>query len=156
MFKPDSDPLPKVVYHGTDSISGADIARNGIDLEKCTKGYVGLGFYTAADSAHAKSNYADFAETEEGVVLSIQIREGAKILDLRKSDDFEQYAHLTMNGRHEGRDDFAQYMQNNGIDGLYDNSFEGIVFYNPNAVVVTYTQSFVDEESRIATDRPRG
>ena len=156
MFDPSEDPIPQVVYHGTDSDAGTDISRNGINLEKCTKGYFGLGFYAACDKALAKSNYADFAEGEEGVVLSLQIHEGAKILDLRNEFDFKTYAELTKNGAYQFRDDFAQFMQANGIDGLYDNSFEGVVFYNPRIITVSYAQELSDTEILPEIARPKG
>jgi len=126
------------VFHGTSAEGARDIIANGIDIRKSYGGYFGTGFYCALDYNLAKSNYADFAENEtdsdnieHGVILEFNVKSTANILDLRDSDDWSQwlpYAKYTY------KPDLYKTLINVGIDGLYDNSFEGVVFYNPNAL----------------------
>lgn len=134
MLCSDDNTLPQTVYHGTDSESARDIAWNGVDMEKCTAGYFGVGFYTALDESLARSNYADFHDGE-GVVLSFDIAPDARILDLRSDEDFALYQQLTGNGKYINQPRFLDMMRDAGIDGLYDNSFGGIVFFNRDALL---------------------
>ena len=125
------------LYHGTSKEGAQDILTNGIDNAKSTKGYFGRGFYMAEDRNLAQSNYADFADDEEpGVVLKIKINENANILDLRSPKHWDIYQKVTQKGRLVPRDDFDQIMTRNGIDGIYDNSFGGVVIFNPKRVEV--------------------
>lgn len=131
---------PRFVYHGTSTASARDIAKRGIRMEASTKGYFGEGFYTAEDPALAKSNYADFADEDEGpgVVLKLEVRPGARLLDLRKSSDWDKWGSLKIQGRKAtdlmSFDGFAEMMVEAGVDGLYDESFGGWVFYNPKVI----------------------
>ena len=125
----------KIFFHGTSEEGAASIRNGGIDNSRSNKGYFGVGFYMAEDFDLAKSNYADFADDDaEGVVLGFAIKPEARILDLRKPEDFDVYQAISQQGRLVSRDDFDTVMTSNGIDGLYDNSFGGIVIYNPNSV----------------------
>ncbi len=125
----------KIFFHGTSKEGAKNIRTNGVDNSKSNKGYFGVGFYLAEDFDLAKSNYADWAEDgEEGVVLGFVIKPESNILDLRESADFEVYQRISQQGRLVGRDDFDNLMVKNGVDGLYDNSFGGIVIYNPDAI----------------------
>lgn len=134
---------PKAVYHGTSAFDANDIITHGVLMEKSEKGYFGRGFYTTENKALAKSNYADFAEDEDGpgVVLAFNVSSRARLLDLRKGKDWDRYISLRWRGvslpnlLH--RDDFHTIMQDLGIDGLYDESFEGWVFYNPKVLKLT-------------------
>lgn len=129
-----------LVYHGTDKESAKDIVANGVDMDKSAAGYFGTGFYTTPNADLAKSNYADFADDEDapGVVLAFEVSPDAQLLDLRDNDDWIKYRDIKYRGvkasdlRH--RPEFHRIMVELGIDGLYDNSFEGWVFYNPNVL----------------------
>lgn len=117
------------LYHGT-SIEGAqDIQKYGIDIQKSDGGYFGKGFYTTPDFDLAKSNYADFADEEGGAILEFELSPEANILDLRDSDDWDTYLPLGQS-RAIFKPNHPQEMLRAGIDGLYDNSFEGVVVYN--------------------------
>jgi len=127
----------RVMFHGTSKEGAQDIMNSGIDNSKSQKGYFGRGFYMASDYDLAKGNYADWAEEdEEGSVLVVKISEGANILDLRDSEDSEVYSRVSEHGRLCGRDDFDLIMTTNGIDGLFDRSFGGIVIYDPSVLTV--------------------
>lgn len=120
------------VYHGTDAASAKNIREHGIDLSKCTAGYFGVAFYTAFDPALAKSNYADFSDDEEGgVVLEFEVV-GGNILDLSDPKDWDTYSALSI--RPDGSPNFPQKMRQKGVDGIADNSFGGVCFYNPRCL----------------------
>lgn len=125
------------VYHGTSYSGAQDIMRNGIDMNKSEGGYFGKGFYCALDFNLAKNNYAEFAEEEgideRGVVLEFDVNPGANILDLRDERDWEIYKPIDSFVK---RPNSFILFQQHGIDGLYDNSFEGVVFYNPKAITL--------------------
>lgn len=129
-----------IVYHGTSQGAANDIAKRGIDMSKSTKGYFGRGFYTTPDAKLAKSNYADFADEDEGpgIVLSFKVLPTAKLLDLRKPEDSDKWLNMNYQGRKVSSlvssDNFDKMMTSLGIDGLYDNSFQGWVFYNPKVL----------------------
>lgn len=117
-----------IVYHGTSNDSAINIQKNGIDITKCHGGYFGWGFYTTPDIKLAKSNYADFSDDEnDGSILEFKISKRANILDLRDEDDFETWKKYSnkLSDRN-----LYELLIRDGIDGLYDNSFEGIVVYN--------------------------
>lgn len=121
------------LFHGT-SIQGAeDIIKNGIDIQKSEGGYFGKGFYTTPDINLAKSNYADFADDEGGAILEFELSPEANILDLRDSDDWDTYLPFAQS-REIFKPSHPQAMLRAGIDGLYDNSFEGVVIYNPKSL----------------------
>jgi len=136
------NPEKMVVYHGTDEKSARNIAEKGIRIEASSKGYFGMGFYTTPNAALAKSNYADFADDDDGagVVLAFEVSPQARLLDLRRSKDWDKWAALSYEGRKATdlmfRDDFHKVMQSLKIDGLYDESFEGWVFYNPKVLTL--------------------
>ncbi len=121
-----------VLYHGTSNDAGQAILRDGVRIDRCTRGYFGRGFYCALDEALAWSNYADMCG-EDGRVLKLQIAPSARILDLRLEEDADYW----IKSRHSdllARDDFPFLMRRAGIDGLYDNSFEGVVLYRPTVI----------------------
>lgn len=124
----------KTLHHGTDAESANDIARNGVSLDMSTAGYFGKGFYAAEDESLARSNYAEFSDgDEQGLVVSFEIAEGARILDMRNHQDWQ----IWQDGEYEdvvGSDAFPSIMRRAGIDGLYDASFGGLVVYNTNIV----------------------
>lgn len=120
-----------VLYHGTDITSAQNIIKHGIKIDASTGGYFGKGFYTTPDLKLVKSNYADFAEDNQGVIMEFMLNPNANILDLRDEQDWDiwlKYARSVHN------QDFYLTMIRNGIDGLWDNSFEGVVIYNPKAL----------------------
>lgn len=124
----------KTLYHGTSQEGARDIMTNGIDMEKSEGGYFGKGFYTTPKPELAKSNYADFSGDEEGgVVLEVEIAPNANILDLRDAEDFETWKPLS---RLIHRPDCWKIFTQKGIDGLWDDSFDGVVIYNPNVIHV--------------------
>lgn len=127
----------KFLWHGTDVNSAKIIRDQGLDMTKSHGGYFGKGFYTAVDRDHALSSYAGWAFDEEGeerlpgALIKIKVMPDARILDLRNEADWLYYFPLS---KQIYRPDFWQIALRYGIDGLYDNSFEGVVFYNPDAV----------------------
>jgi len=134
---PKNDWAGRIVYHGTDRKSYEDILKRGIDMEKSSKGYFGKGFYTTPDEALAKSNYADFTGEDEDdtVVIKLRVNPKARILDLRSEEGWDKYSKLGL-GKDLNRDDLDKLMVRNGVDGLVDNSFEGLVMYNPKMISV--------------------
>ena len=134
-----------IVYHGTSAAAARDILKRGVRMEESSKGYFGMGFYTTEKQELAKSNYADFSgeDEESGVVLAFQVKPRARLLDLRKSADWDRYMALRWQGRKVTefmhRDDFHKIMQALKIDGLYDDSFDGWVFYNPKVLTLIKT-----------------
>ena len=126
------------LYHGTSKLSGEDIIRDGVDMRKSTKGYFGAGFYTTPDFSLAKASYADFSD-DEGCILMLTIRENARILDLRKPEDWVLFSQCRVKGQPADEmyyvDRFDLHMVEIGIDGITDNSFEGTVIYNPDIIV---------------------
>ena len=139
----------RLVYHGTGTASAADIVSNGISMKKSMLGYFGRGFYTADHEALAKSNYADMAANDgdedgdggPGVVLCFRIANTARILDMRIPEDWETYNRLSNNGRLISNPSFDAIMRKSGVDGLFDRSFGGVVFYNPRALTLVQPQS---------------
>jgi hypothetical protein len=127
----------RIMFHGTSKTGALSIKNHGILQSKSTKGYFGRGFYMTSDYDLAKNNYADFAEEgETGDIVVIKIKSHARILDLRTENDFLLYAKVTRNGSILGNDNLDNIMIQNGIDGLFDRSFGGVVIYNPKAVEV--------------------
>ena len=120
------------VYHGTSNSGAKDIEQNGVDITKSHGGYFGWGFYCAVDYELAKSNYAEFADEndidERGAVLEFEILPQANILDLRDDDDWNTW--LPYAARISDRN-LYKTLVNAGIDGLFDNSFGGVIIYNP-------------------------
>jgi hypothetical protein len=128
---------PLIVYHGTDLVSAKDIKENGLDLSKCDKGYFGKAFYVTTDEELAKSNYADFSGDEEGgFVLKFEMNPINRILDLRKTEDWDYYQNLEYKGRElrgwMGFDELPNIMKSFGIDALYDRSNDAFAVYNLN------------------------
>lgn len=119
------------VYHGTSVKDAENIQKYGIKVDKSTGGYFGWGFYTAIEFDLAKDNYADFAEekgsSDKGAVLEFSISPEANILDLRKDEDFKTWQPYS---KAIYMPDLYMVLVKHGIDGLYDNSFEGVVIYN--------------------------
>lgn len=126
---------PLTVYHGTDFKSAQDIKQNGLNLSKCEKGYFGRAFYVTTDEQLAKSNYADFSGDEEGgTVLKFEMNPINRILDLRKTEDWDYYQNLEYKGRElsgwMGFDELPIIMKSFGIDALYDRSNDAFAIYN--------------------------
>ena len=123
------------VYHGTSNSGAKDIEMNGVDISKSHGGYYGWGFYCAVDYELAKSNYAEFADEndidERGAVLEFEILPQANILDLRDDDDWNTW--LPYAARISDRNLYKKLVSV-GIDGLYDNSFGGVIIYNPDVL----------------------
>ena len=125
------------VFHGT-SLKGAEnIQKYGVKISKSFGGYFGWGFYTAIDYNLAKTNYADFSDdnttNEKGVILEFKINPDANILDLRKDEDFKIWQPYS---KAINQPNLYQVLVKHGIDGLYDNSFEGVVIYNPKVLTL--------------------
>ncbi len=121
------------LYHGTDLQSAIDIQKNGIDISKVHGGYFGYGFYTTPYIELAKSNYADFSDDENGgVILEFELSKNSNILDTRDYNDFEIWKPFSkkINDKNLYKD-----LIKTGIDGLYDESFEGVVIYNPEVLI---------------------
>jgi len=122
------------VYHGTSADAAVDIVENGIDMTKSGGGYFGQGFYVAEEEALARSNYADFSgDEEDGVVIKLEIKDGAQILDMRNAMDADFWVTSGL-ASSIGERDFAARAVRAGVDGLYDRSFGGLAIYNPEAV----------------------
>ena len=122
------------VYHGASLEDAEGIVERGISIHKSAGGYFGQAFYVAEDEALARSNYADFSDGDEaGAVVSFEIKEAARIIDMRNSVDA---AFWTESGLAEkiGMKDFARLAVQAGVDGVYDRSFGGLAIYNSNAV----------------------
>jgi hypothetical protein len=119
------------VFHGTSVKDAKNIQNYGVKIEKSSGGYFGWGFYTATEFQLAKANYADFAEekgsSDKGAVLEFMIDPNANILDLRKDEDFKQWQPYD---KLINQPELYKVLIKNGIDGVYDNSFEGVVIYN--------------------------
>lgn len=127
----------RVMFHGTSESGARSILKHGIRQDKSTKGYFGRGFYMAPDYDLAKNNYADFADDDKpGVVIAAKIKESANILDLRLEDHYEEWLKVSGNGKLIGNDDFDCFMVRQGIDGLFDRSFGGVVIYNTKSVEI--------------------
>jgi hypothetical protein len=132
---------PLTVYHGTDLSSAKDIKENGLNLSKCHKGYFGQAFYVTTDEQLAKSNYADFSGDDEGgTVLEFKMNPINKILDLRKTDDWDYYQNLKYKGRElsswMGFDELPSIMNSFGIDAIYDRSNDAFAVYNLNILSI--------------------
>lgn len=122
------------LYHGTDIQSAMNIQKNGVDISKGHGGYFGWGFYTTPDINLAKSNYADFSGVEDGgVVLEFELSKNANILDLRDPDDFEAWKKFSKKIYDKN---LYKELINVGIDGLWDDSFDGVVIYNPKVLIL--------------------
>jgi hypothetical protein len=120
------------VFHGTDSNAASDIKKNGVGIEKGHGGYFGWGFYTTPDIELAKSNYADFSDNEnDGIILEFEILAEANILDLDDPEDFETWKPFSDKINYK---DLYKKLTKKGIDGLWDESFEGVVIYNPKVL----------------------
>lgn len=126
------------LYHGTDLKSAINIKKYGIDVTK-SDGYFGTGFYTTPSFELAKSNYADFAEYEDeefninsdtkGVVLEFDVINNLNIIDLRDPSDFEKWKKFAP--RINNKLLYKELVKEN-IDGLWDDSMDGVIIYNPN------------------------
>jgi hypothetical protein len=124
-----------VLYHGTDDESAKQIQSQGVKIEHSHGGYFGWGFYTTPFYDLAKSNYADFSDDEEGgVILEFKLTPNANILDLGDENDWERWRPYS--GMIHDKTLFKRLVQD-GIDGLWDNSFDGVVIYNPKVLVLT-------------------
>jgi hypothetical protein len=130
------------VFHGT-SLKGAEnIQKYGVKINKSYGGYFGWGFYTAIDYQLAKNNYAEFSDDnatdEKGVILEFKISPNANILDLRNETDFKTWLPYS---KAINQPNLYQVLVKHGIDGLYDNSFEGVVIYNPKVLTLVKLHS---------------
>ncbi len=119
------------LYHGTSAEDAASIVESGIDPAKSGGGYFGVGFYMAEDRELAKSNYADFNDTDAGAVVEADVADGANILDMRNEKDYAKWQAFKLDI---GQRDFLEKVVKLGIDGLYDRSFGGVVIYNAEAL----------------------
>lgn len=116
-----------IVYHGTSKENAENIRKNGLRMSKCTPGYFGKGFYTTPDFGLALHNYA----FSNGEVLIFEVSQNAKIIDMRTDDGLIKWNDFMVKiGHMINRYDFPQLAVKFGIDALYDNSFQGYVFYN--------------------------
>ncbi|MFL9610966.1 hypothetical protein ACKF11_12845 [Methylobacillus sp. Pita2] len=120
-----------LLYHGTDMESAENIINHGVDINKCTKGYFGQGFYLATNVELAIANYADFSG-EDGAVIAFVVPSIKDVLDLREVDDSARYTEKL--SKDIGSDQLPNLAIKNGIDGVFDRSFGGVVIYNPNAI----------------------
>ena len=122
------------LYHGTDIKSAMNIQKNGVDISKGYGGYFGWGFYTTPNADLAKSNYADFSgDKEGGVVLEFELLKTSNILDLRDPDDFELWKKYS--NKINDKNLYKELIKK-GIDGLWDDSFDGVVIYNPKVLTL--------------------
>jgi len=120
------------LYHGTDLASALNIEKKGVSIKQSSGGYFGWGFYTTPDYKLAKSNYADFSDGDEGgAILEFKLKDTANILDLRDEKDWDIWIKYS---RQVSNPEFYKTVTNDGIDGLWDNSFEGVVIYNPKVL----------------------
>jgi hypothetical protein len=128
------------VYHGTDSNSARDIMRNGIDISKVSGGYFGWAFYTTEDYNLAKSNYADWAEEEdvegEGVILKFKVDPSAKILDLRREDDWDFYVKTQHDKHYHTLRGSLRIYNQFGVDAIYDRSNNSLMVFNPKILTL--------------------
>lgn len=125
----------RTVFHGTSAESARSIREDGIDMARCEGGYFGNGFYCAAERRLAAQNYAGMAEGGGGEVVAVRIGAGARVLDLRDPGDCDRWIAATR-GLHLGDPGFAARMRRAGIDGVYDNSMQGVAIFNPSACEV--------------------
>ena len=130
---------PLTVFHGTDKESAKDILENGLNINKCERGYFGKAFYVTTDEELARSNYADFSDDEDGgVVLKFKLTPISIVLDLRDSEDWDYYQNVKHKGmeigRYMGFDEFPNIMKEKGIDALYDRSNDAFAVYNLEAL----------------------
>lgn len=126
----------RVLFHGTSAAGAAQILREGIRNDRSGRGYFGPGFYCTTDAELARSNYADLADGDAGVVLAIRLNSHARIVDLRVSADIDRYNAASDQGNAVARRDFDRLMTAAGISGLFDNSFQGVVIYDPRAATL--------------------
>ena len=122
-----------VLYHGTSHQGAEHIKKYGVRISKSDGGYFGWGFYTTPDLNLAKENYADFAEddNDKGVILEFRLSPAANILDLDDAADFETWKPYSKSIYDPN---LYKLLIKNGIDGLHDNSFGGVVIYNPKVL----------------------
>jgi hypothetical protein len=122
------------VYHGCGISDSCSIQDSGIVLEKCSGGYFGYGFYVTEKRDLAVSNYAEWSDEgpDGAAVISYTISQRANILDLRRPEDWETWKALE--AKHTGRwisdKGLATWLVSQGVDGVYDNSMDGICIYN--------------------------
>lgn len=131
----------RVMFHGTSDAGAASIKKDGILNEKSSSGYFGVGFYMASDAKLAADNYANFAEDDdsggEGSVVAVQIKPQANILDLRAPAHWDEYVRIQkLPGFDLGSRYIDKFMVKNGVDGLFDRSFGGVIVYNEKMLEV--------------------
>lgn len=126
----------RVLFHGTSAAGAEQILREGIRNDRSGLGYFGPGFYCTTDADLARSNYADLADGDAGVVLAIRLSSAARIVDLRVPADIDRYHAASDQGSAIARRDFYRLMTAAGISGLFDNSFQGVVIYDPRAATL--------------------
>lgn len=127
-----------VAYHGTDKISAEDISKNGVNISKVESGYFGKAFYIADDKETSQA-YAN-ENAEDGVVITLDVDDNAKILDLSTPDGWDKYSNLKWRGIPVTellyRNDIDKIMLSLGVDGIKDNSMGGTAIYNPDVIKV--------------------
>jgi hypothetical protein len=124
----------RTVWHGAAAEDAEAIAETGIDMGASGGGYFGHAFYVADEPGLAWSNYADFSGDEEGgAVVSFDIEEGARILDLRNPVDSEEWMQSGLTAKL-GNPNIAAHAVRAGIDGVYDRSVGGLAIYNRNVL----------------------
>ena len=122
------------VFHGSSVEAAQDIVENGVDMSCSGKGYFGEAFYVADERALAVSNYAEFSDGDgPGAVLAMTLREGARILDMRNSEDARVWDASGLGGRI-GQRGFARLARQAGVDGVYDRSVGGLAIYNASVL----------------------
>jgi catechol 2,3-dioxygenase-like lactoylglutathione lyase family enzyme len=122
------------LFHGTSLEGAADIAENGIDIDKFHKGYFGLAFYVADVEGDASMRFAD-ASDDEGAVLRFFANDDMKALDLRNGGDWEFWVRSGLAGR-VGEDGFAELAISHGVQAVYDRSVGGLAVFDPSALLI--------------------
>lgn len=145
-MREDSDDFG-VLYHGTSAESAKNIMKIGVRMGFSHKGYFGRGFYCAGDPELAKT-YAEEDDIESGIILRVELSDTSKILDLRKESDWARWR----DGKYSDKihqDNFNQIAVHDGIDGLYDRSFGGVIVYNPKIIKrISKYETFTEETEK--------
>lgn len=116
------------LYHGTSLKFAKNIMKEGIKIEKSTGGYFGYGFYTTPDKKLAISNYSNLSD-DEGSVLEIEVKD--LFIDKLQNERWELWKKIS----HQiSKKDFRFTAIANNFHAVYDNSFEGVVIYNPKII----------------------
>lgn len=118
------------LWHGTTQDAAKDILSYGISLGASTGGTFGHAFYAADTPDLARKVYAAAAE-EPGAVLMMSIRDDARVLDLRNSEDAALWTASRLASRL-GAPDLPRWARAAGIDAVHDRAIGGLAIYNPD------------------------